>query len=620
MARRRHVEDKTKAARWDNRGDTQKCPRSPGQSRVQGAEEVDPAVRGSMDNRPGSAAGFLAHRGLIAFATAVAMAEAGLLSALAPAARALAPQVTAVPPLAVFHDLRWLYSAQRSWLEFGLLLAGLLLARSAVNALLVRLAWPSTMQPPAPRTAMVSALAFVVFACLLMSPVVSLSLGVAILPFSWPFLASVPVMLVIAVPLSHGGIMSTWWRMLPPPAAVCWLLADFAGLSVVAAFIGRLPAAGAIPVAGLAGLINARSWYGLTASVARAHARAVAAEPARTYAHGRLVFRWEARRIPLAPLATITAIAVVIAVTRLAFLANAPAGAPTRDQPAAAVVGSGNPAPPGHPKPAGARWSRHRPVLEVPGFGSHCCVGGRALAGSMPDTLVQQFSYRGLSRGGYPLPYGPAASDLPLPVLGDRIAAQAWRLHARTGRRVDVVAESEGTLGVYAMLARHPGVPVSAVVLLSPIVAPGQVSYPVGGGRSAMVPGGELQAVVWFVGGLSPFGTSGAQTLISSVNRFGARFAAAAARHHRFRWLELVPLADAVTLPACGLPPNVLVVPAFHGALLGNPAALQMVRSFLHHRRVGASARMRITAEIVAAAATAWRIPQASTPSPPCTR
>jgi len=237
----------------------------------------------------------------------------------------------------------------------------------------------------------------------------------------------------------------------------------------------------------------------------------------------------------------------------------------------------------------------------------------------MPGTLVQQFSYRGLDPAGHPLPYGPAASDLPLPVLGDRIAAQVWRLHASTGRRVDIVAESEGTLGVYAMLARHPRVPVGAVVLLSPIVAPGQVSYPVGG-RSAQLPGDELQGVVWFVGGLSPFGTSGAQTLIRSVNRVGAQFAAKAARNHRLRWLELVPLADAVTLPACSLPSNVLVVPAFHGALLDDPVSLRMVRDFLSDQQVRGPSGLRTTAEIVAAAASAWRIPQATTPSPPCRR
>ena len=55
---------------------------------------------------------FLAHRGLIAVCCGTAMAEAGLLVLFAPAARGLAPQVTALPPLAIFHDLRWLYSTQ----------------------------------------------------------------------------------------------------------------------------------------------------------------------------------------------------------------------------------------------------------------------------------------------------------------------------------------------------------------------------------------------------------------------------------------------------------------------------------------------------------------------------
>jgi hypothetical protein len=562
-----------------------------------------------MANRPEGATGFLAHRGLIAFATGAAMAEAGLLIAFAPAARGLAPQVTALPPLAVFHDLRWLYSAQRSWLEFALLLAGLILARSAVNSVLVRLAWPDTGKAPTPLVALRCALGFTLFACLLISPVASLVLGVAILPFSWPFLATLPVMLLIAVPISHGGMAGAWWRRLPSPAAAGWLLADFALLSVAAAVIGQLPIAATVPVAAVAGLVNARAWYGLTALVARAPA-----------ARGHGLLDW-LHRIPSVPVATVAVIAVVILAIRLAFLVAVPAvhapqvgpgtpaaavGQVTTEQQAATTLGS-------------PRWSRRPPVLVVPGFGSYCCGHGQALARAMPDTLVQTFSYRGLDRAGNPLPYGPAASDLPLPVLGDRIAAQVWRLHARTGQPVNVVAESEGTLGVYAMLARHPGVPVAAVTLLSPIVAPGQATYPVSGG-SARVPGDELQGVVWFVGGLSPFGTSGAQTLIGSVNQVGARFAAEAARHHQLPWLDLVPLADAVTLPTCSLPANVQVVPAFHGDLLGDPVALRMVRDFLIRRQVTTTAGLRTTAEIVAAAASAWRIPQATTPSPPCLR
>ena len=127
------------------------------------------------------------------------------------------------------------------------------------------------------------------------------------------------------------------------------------------------------------------------------------------------------------------------------------------------------------------------------------------------------------------------AGDLPLPELGDRIAPRCSRLHAETGRPVDIIAESEGTLGVDAMLARHRHLPLGSVVMMSPIVAPGQVSYRRGSGTAAgLVPADELRAVVWFIGGLSPFGSSGAQTLINSVDATGARFAAAAAR--TIRW------------------------------------------------------------------------------------
>jgi hypothetical protein len=564
-------------------------------------------LAGGSADTPERGAGFWSHRGLIAVATGTALAEAGLLIAVAPAALALAPQVTALPPLAVFHDLRWLDRAPPSWPLFVLLLAGLLLTRSVVNAVLVRLAWPAGSAPPAPLAAWRHALGFTAFACLLLSPLASLTLGLAVLPFSWPFLATMAVLLLMALPLSHGGVTGCWWRMLPPPVAVGWLLTDVAVLSAAGAAIGGLPAA-ALVVTALAGLVNARAWYGLTAAVAARGQR----QPARWRLAG-------PARLPAVPAVTIAALAVVTLAIRLAFWANTPVPqtAAAHARPAAAgVTAISGPAP--------SRPWRQPPVLAVPGFGSHCCAGpqccgyGWPLARAMPGTLVQPFSYRGLNRAGDPLPYGVTASDLPLPVLGDRIAAQVWQLYHRTGRRVDVVAESEGSLGVYAMLAQHRDVPVAAVVLLSPIVAPGQLGYRVGG--SALVPGSELQAVEWFVGGLSPFGTSGAQTLIGSVSQVGARFAAAAVSHPRLPWLELVPLADAVTLPDCRLPPDVVVVPALHGELLGDPVAVRTVRAFLTHHRVSGTSSLRTTAEFVAAAASAWRLPQAAAPSPPCPR
>jgi hypothetical protein len=492
-----------------------------------------------------------------------------------------------------------------------------------------------------------------------MSPLVSLTFGVAILPFSWPFLALLPAMLLIALPLSHAGTAGAWWRTLPPASAAWWLFAEFAVLTVAAAAAGALPVPDAVPVAGLAGLANAWVWHGLTAAVARSAGPASARhelagpasagplpagphparlapagpEPAARASAGPEPASLElpgpmpavaaravpagttevaAHRIPAGPMALAVVIATVIALIRLVFVLSGPI-------------------PVGHPAPtvawvAGAGTGRqahatvgagHHPVLEIAGFGSWCCGQNQVLAKALPRTVVQQFSYLGTNSRGQPRPYGPKAGNMPLPVLGDRIAAQVQRLHVRTGKPVDIVAESEGTLGVDAMLARHPDAPVGSVVLLSPIVAPGQYGYR-GGSGTGLVTGDELHALIWFVGGLSPFGTAGAQTLISSVNSVGARFAAAAAHHAPVRLLEVVPLADAVTLPACPLPPNVVVIPAFHGELLSNPAALQTVRRFLTGRTVTGVPGLRATAEIMAAAAAAWRMPESAAPSPPC--
>jgi hypothetical protein len=597
---------------------------------------------------------FLAHRGLIGLCCGTAMAEAFLLIVLAPAARALAPQVSALPPLAIFHDLRWLYSAQRSWLSFALLLAGLLMARAALNTALVRLAWPAYLAPP-PLATLRGALVVTTLACLLISPLVSLTFGVAILPFSWPFLALLAAMLLIALPLSHAGLAGTWWRTLPPASAAWWLPAEFAVLTAAAALCMALPPPDAVPIAGLAGLVNARAWYGLTAAIARsaeqahaelaetglagtalggtalagtalagtalagtglvrsalAQAGPAAEEPAGLAEEAGLVLP-AVHRVPAGPMALAAVIATVIALTRLVFFFGGPAATGHPQATVAWVTGTQGSA---HVGDAAADAGNH-PVLEIAGFGSWCCGQDRALARALPGTLVQQFSYRGTNRHGQPLPYGAKASNLPLPELGDRIAAQLWRLHEQTGKPVDIVAESEGTLGLDAMLAQHPRAPVGSVVLLSPIVAPGQYGYK--GTGSSLLTRDELHALIWFVGGLSPFGTTGAQTLISSVNSVGARFASAAAEHAPVRMLDVVPLADAVTLPACPLPRNVVVIPAFHGELLGDRVALRAVRRFLTDRSVTGVPSLRATAEIMAAAATAWRMPESAAPSPPC--
>lgn len=545
------------------------------------------------------------------------MAEAGILVAFAPAARALAPQLTALAPLAIFHDLRWLYTAQPSVAYFGLLLAGLVAARAGLTTVLVRLAWPAGIRPPGLLAAFREALPVTAVACVLMSPIVSLSFGVAILPFSWPFLAMLPAMLLIALPLGYVGVVGTWWRELPSLPVAGWLLTEFVVLSAAAAACSALPPLAAIPVAGVASLVNARAWYGVTACAARP--RAAARQRATEAPLWRVMNPlWLLREIPGVPLAIAVVVSLVIVMTRLVFILGGHGFLPRPAVgPGQSAVAAAHAAPQASAAAAPAAGPRD-PVLEVFGFGSTCCPHHPALARAMPGTLVEQFSYRGMSPGGKPLPYQPTDGNLPLPVIGDRIAAQVWRLHERTGQRVDLVAESEGTLGVDAMLARHPQAPIGSVVLLSPIIAPGGARYS-SAAEAGVVARDELHAVIWFVGGLSPFGSSGAQTLIDSVSKDGARFAAAAGSAPP-RLLEVVPLADAVTLPACRLPANVLVVPAFHGELLADPAALRLVRAFLSYQPVRGAPGLRSTAEFMAAAATAWRMPQQTEPSPPCQR
>src|SRR6202042_436723 len=174
--------------------------------------------------------------------------------------------------------------------------------------------------------------------------------------------------------------------------------------------------------------------------------------------------------------------------------------------------------------------------------------------------------------------------------LGDRMASQVDALSRQVGTPVDVVAESEGTLGVYAMLARHPHVPVKSVTLLSPIGEPGQL-----GQAGDSVPGAALTTLNNLVGGMSPYGSSGAQELIESVSEVGARYFEQVSHDRTLSWLAVIPLADAVTLPACPWPQNVFFVDAFHGGLLGNASARQLVEAFLS----GGTARADIAAQRV---------------------
>jgi len=543
-----------------------------------------------------SAGGFLRHRGLILAAAGGAVAEAGLLTLIAPAARPVAPQATALPVLAAYHDLRWLFADSQSWLGFAGVTLAVLLARAAIDTALLRLAWPSELRPPRLSRAFWSCMALTVLAWLLLSPAVTLAFGVAILPFSWPFLAALPIMLGIAAALSHGGVFVAWWRRLPPLRAILWLLGSFLVLSASAAVIAHLGTAAALAAAAVSGLANARAWYSVAGVAARVHPRTPASVPAK------VLFG-----LPFAPIAALMTLALVIGVARLMFTGAVQAPIAAASPVAAANVlgaGTGTPAVPASAAVAAGA------VLVVSGFGSSCCDAANGLRAKMHGSDVRQFSYVGLDSKDRPIRHGPSADDLPLPVLGDRLAAQLEVLHNQTGSPVDVVAESEGTLGVYAMLSRHPDLPIGSVVLLSPIVDPGGDSSPSGQDASS-VSEDALNELNHLAGEISPYGPSGAQHLLSSVSEFGAQYfdAVSTESGKSLRWMAVVPLADALTLPVCALPPDVIVVPAFHGGLLGDGNVLPMVADFLHGQQVSGTPDMREAAEVITGAAAAWRMP-----------
>ena len=514
---------------------------------------------------------------LVTVCVAVAVAEALVLEATgATWAARLAPQVVAPAPFGLFHDLRWLVVYHYSWASFAAETVALLIFRSLLDAVIVRLAWPEGYPVPTLAAAWRRTAAFSALAVVLLAPWVTLLFGMAIVSLSWLFFAAVPPVLAVATLTHPGAVSSDWWRRTVPLRAVGWVALTFGVMTVAALVVSLDPVALAVPVAAAGGVFNAWAWRGVVRAVATRE---------RSY-----------RFRPVAPAGLFTLLLVAVGGAALGFAVTT---ARAHHQRVRAVTQA-------LPPPA-----RGQPVLIASGFGTKWDgVGGPWLPGPFDE---RRFSYRGLDAAGRPLPYSASDTVQSLPQLEASMAGQVDALYHRTGRRVSVVAVSEGSLVAETFLAHHPRAPVDQVLLLSPLVRPGRVYYPPQGTPGwGMVGGFGLQALTDTLGGISPFKVSTSTPLFRSIMAEAPLVRSVlSCPPPGVRQVAVQPLADAVAAPStpvAGIP--TVVVPAFHSGALGDPAIDGAVVGLLEHHPVPGPGGWALFERVLAPASTAWQVPE----------
>lgn len=512
------------------------------------------------------------HRALVALCVLVPMAEATVVAALGPlSAGPITPQSTAPVPFGVFHDLRWVLVYHSSWLSFGLEMAALWGLRSALTAATVRLAWPQDADPPHWPHLLRLGAASTLATGLLLFPFAALLFGMAVVPVSYLFFGALPVVLVIALLLPHGGATS-WWRRSPPLRTVGWAALAFVVLTLSGGLIAAAPFWLAPVIAALTGLFNAWAWLGVVRAVVLRESR-----------------RRRVRFVPLAPagLAALVGV-VVLGVTVTVGLHHSTRGtvAPRADR-------------------------TGKPVLVMEGFGSSW-KGGAARLHLPPGFDVRTFSYAGLDADGDPKPYVGADTHRDVPELVGMLARQVDQLHRESGLPVSLVGESEGALVSRVYLAAHPHAPVSHLVLLSPLVEPGRVFFPGPGDEGwGVAAGWTLRAVADALHSITPLHLQVDGPLVRSIDDHAPTLRSLlGCAEPGVQQLALFPLADAVGAPYdTGPTVPAAVVPALHGRLLDDRQAATDTANFLNNGAVPGFGIGAISERLVRAAASPWQVP-----------
>jgi hypothetical protein len=193
------------------------------------------------------------------------------------------------------------------------------------------------------------------------------------------------------------------------------------------------------------------------------------------------------------------------------------------------------------------------------------------------------------------------------------MSAQVESFHRQSGRKVAIVAESEGALVAKTYLAATPGAPVDELVMLSPLVQPARVWYPSRGQDGwGVASGWELRELGGLFRDLSGADLSADMPVVRSLLDHGPAVRdLLACPLPATRQLALFPLADAVATPhpsKIGIPSE--VVPAFHGGLLADDGIRRAVTSYLEHGTVSAPTLWPVAQQILRASAAAWQVPE----------
>ncbi|OZV80227.1 hypothetical protein CA850_15155 [Micromonospora echinospora] len=349
-------------------------------------------------------------------------------------AEGLIGQSSAVWPYDSYHDMRWLFVYHQSWWAFGLGLVGAIVVRGALSAALVGLSWPAGRPRPAWRDLLLRNLGVAALTAVIVAPFAALAVAASVVSLSWVLFASLIPMVILAPFLQRMAVGAGWWRGLPTAELAGWSLLNFVVITVAGGLVWSADEAWTPVVAVAVGMINGLMWNRtVRAAVLPSHVRL--------------------RRVPVVPIVVVLTLAIPLVAQALTQRGGA----------------TSTFSPPIFTQPLPQRV----PYAVILLAGHNSAYDGRPSA----DPNVERFSYNGLDSGGRPLPYRASATHQSLESSAQMLAAQVEAVHRRTGRPVALIGESEGAMVARTYL-RSPKSPVTALLMLSPLVRTGRAYYP----------------------------------------------------------------------------------------------------------------------------------------------